>query len=75
MPAIGVATMPDKRRDKKVPAVAEEVETKPVRVELAPEIHGALRRVAAEEGLSMAALARRIISEYAQENDPRRGRR
>ena len=38
--------------------------TKPVRVDLVPAVHKALRRAAADEDKSMAALARKIISEH-----------
>ena len=52
--------MAQKRSPKKMPAIAEpETETKPVRVDLLPAVHKALRRAAAEEVKSMAALARR----------------
>ena len=45
--------------------VAEpETKTKPVRVDLVPAVHKALRRAAAEEDKSMAALARKIICEH-----------
>jgi predicted HicB family RNase H-like nuclease len=40
-----------------------EVKTKPVRVDLPPAVHKALRKEAAEKETSMAALARTIISE------------
>ena len=41
-----------------------ETKTKPVRVDLAPAVHKALRRAAAEQDKSMAALARKIIAEH-----------
>jgi len=44
-----------------MPATAE-VKTKPVRVDLDPTIHHALRKAAAELNVSMAALARNLIS-------------
>jgi hypothetical protein len=40
-----------------------EVKTRPVRVDLMPPVHKALRKEAAERETSMAALARKIISE------------
>ncbi len=54
--------MPPKRSPKKMPATAEP-KTKPVRVDLDPAIHHALRKTAADQNLSMAALARKLISE------------
>lgn len=51
-----------KRSPKKVQAIVEP-KTKPVRVDLAPAVHKALRREAAELDISMAALARRVIAE------------
>jgi hypothetical protein len=45
-------------------AAIAEPKTKPVRVDLVPTVHKALRRKAADCDLSMAALARRIISEH-----------
>ena len=51
--------MPPKRSPKKMPVSVEaEPETKPVPVDLAPAVHKALRRAAAEEDKSMAALPR-----------------
>jgi len=44
--------------------VAQETKAKPVRVDLSPGVHKALRRAAAEHDMSMAALARKIISEH-----------
>jgi hypothetical protein len=45
-------------------AAIAEPKTKPVRVDLVPAVHKALRRKAADCDTSMAALARRIISEH-----------
>jgi len=41
----------------------EEPKTKPVRVDLDPAVHHALRKAAANENMSMAALARKLISQ------------
>lgn len=58
-----------KRSQKDVQA-ATEPKTKPVRVDLVPVVHKALRREAAELDLSMAALARRVIAErYGMNED------
>jgi hypothetical protein len=46
-----------------MPAIVES-KTKPVRVDLLPMVHKALRRKAADCDMSMAALARKIISEH-----------
>jgi hypothetical protein len=57
--------MASKRSPKKMVAAVEvEPKAKPVRVDLAPPVHKALRRLAAEHDVSMAALARRIIAEH-----------
>jgi predicted HicB family RNase H-like nuclease len=57
--------MAQKRSPKKMTTVVEtEPKTKPVRVDLAPSVHKALRRAAADEDKSMAALARKIICEH-----------
>jgi hypothetical protein len=40
-----------------------DVKTRPVRVDLLPTVHKALRKEAADKETSMAALARKIISE------------
>jgi hypothetical protein len=45
-------------------AAIAEPKTKPVRVDLVPAVHKALRRKAADCDTSMAALARKIISEH-----------
>ena len=54
--------MPPKRSPKKMPAIANP-KTKPVRVDLDPDIHHALRKVAADQNVSMAAFARKLISD------------
>lgn len=57
--------MAQKRSPKKLATVAEpDPKTKPVRVDLAPAVHKALRRAAADEDKSMAALARKIICKH-----------
>jgi hypothetical protein len=50
-----------KRGATKAPEPAE-VKTKPVRVDLPPVVHKALRKEAAERETSMAALARTMIT-------------
>lgn len=61
----GGMAMAAKRSAKKMPTIAEpESKTKPVRVDLAPAVHKALRRAAADRDMSMAALARTIITEH-----------
>jgi hypothetical protein len=57
--------MASKRSPKTMPATAEpEVKTKPVRVDLPPAVHKGLRKAAAEDEMSMAALARKVVEEY-----------
>jgi hypothetical protein len=51
------------KRSRKNVQVTAEPKVKPVRLDLVPAVHKALRREAAELDLSMAALARRVISE------------
>ena len=52
-----------KREQKQTPEAAD-AKTRPVRVDLRPPVHKALRKTAADKDMSMAALARRIISEH-----------
>jgi len=54
--------MKAKRSPKKM-TTAEKVKLKPVRVDLDPAVHHALRRAAADENVSMAALARKLITD------------
>jgi len=57
--------MAPKLSPKKVATTAEpETKTKPLRVDFVPVVHKALRRAAAGEDKSMAAHARKIISEH-----------
>lgn len=57
--------MARKASPKEMATIAEpETKTKPVRVDLAPAVHKALRRAAADEDRSMAAPARKIICEH-----------
>jgi hypothetical protein len=48
----------------KMPAVVEEAGLKLVRLELTPSVHRDFRVEAAKEGMSMAALARRLVEEW-----------
>jgi predicted HicB family RNase H-like nuclease len=57
---------------KPMPATAE-VETKPVRLDLSPEVHRLLRIVAADEDMSMASYARRYLEVHLREEAKRRG--
>jgi hypothetical protein len=59
-----MSAMAPKRSPKKMATIVEpETKAKPVRVDLAPKVHKALRLRAAGEDMSMAALARKIICE------------
>jgi hypothetical protein len=51
---------------------ASGVELKAVRLELPAEEHRALRIEAAKEGVSMAALVRRMVEEYLAKKAPKR---
>jgi plasmid stability protein len=53
--------------------VAEEVRTKPVRLDLDPELHQKLRVVAAKHGKPMAVFARELV-EKAVNAEYREGR-
>jgi hypothetical protein len=54
-----------------MPAVAEK--TKPVRLDLSPEVHQMLRVVAAEEGKPMAVFAREVVEDLVRDRYERRG--
>jgi predicted HicB family RNase H-like nuclease len=41
-----------------------ETKTKPVRVDLWPAVHKELRKAAADQEVSMAPLARKVVEEY-----------
>lgn len=47
--------------------------TKPVRVDLPPDVHRLLRLVAADRGVSMAALAREFVERSAKTEASERG--
>ena len=49
---------------RKMSAVAEETGLKLVRLEIPPDVHKQFRIEAAKEGLSMAALARKLVEEW-----------
>jgi hypothetical protein len=44
--------------------IAVETEAKSIRLELPPHVHRNFRVEAAKEGMSMAAVARRLVNEY-----------
>ena len=53
------------RKPKNMATIAEpDGKTKPVRVDLSPAVHKELRKAAADEEISMAALARKVVEEY-----------
>jgi plasmid stability protein len=56
--------MARKRTKEVAPMPAVEVEPKSIRLELPPEVHQQFRVEAAKEGLSMAAVARRLVEDY-----------
>lgn len=55
------------------PAPAQVASTKPVRVDLTDELHHMLRKVAADENVSMAAFAREIIERTVRDEFKKRG--
>lgn len=52
---------------------ASEAVIKPVRVELADDVHRMLRMLAADEGVSMARLTRDIVEKVVRDEFKRRG--
>jgi hypothetical protein len=57
--------MPPERSPKKMATIAgPEERPKPVRVDLLPAVHKELRGAAADEEMSMAGLARKLVEEY-----------
>lgn len=52
---------------------ATEPNQKPVRVDFDPETHHLLRKVAADEGVSMAAFARTTLEKVIRDEAKRRG--
>lgn len=60
-----------KAEAKPVEAIAET--TKPVRLDLSPRTHRLLRKVAADEGVSMAAYAREGLSKLVEDEAKKRG--
>jgi ParG len=68
MNPIGVTSMARKASTKKV----ETAVTKPVRVDLAPDVHQDFRVESAKEGISMAAMAKRLVDEWVEKR--RKGR-
>lgn len=55
-----------------MPPVAEP-KTRPVRLDLPPDVHRLLRLVAADEEVSMASFARDLLSRTLREEAKRRG--
>lgn len=60
-----------KTEPKPMPAIAEP-KTKPVRLDLDPELHQMLRVVAAEQGKPMAVFARELVEKTIREMYGRR---
>ena len=52
---------------------APDLALKPVRVELSPDVHRLLRKVAADVGISMAAFARDAVIKVIREEAKARG--
>jgi predicted DNA-binding protein len=68
--------MAKKKPEPRMPATAEpEVKTKPVRLDLLPELHQRLRVVSAEQGKPMAVFAREIVEKAVNELYGKRGER
>jgi plasmid stability protein len=62
-----------RKKPEKTEMPATETETKPVRVDLPPDVHRLLRLVAADEGVSMAAYARDSLEQSVRAEAKRRG--
>lgn len=56
-----------------MPAAPVEIKTKPVRLDLEPEVHRLLRLVAADEEVSMAAYARDVLERVLRDEAKKRG--
>jgi hypothetical protein len=66
--------MAKKRSEKpEMPATANEPKTKPVRLDLPPDVHRLLRLVAADEEMSMASYARELLEKHLRDEAKRRG--
>ena len=70
--------MAKKKRPEKsqMPATAgptAEPKTKPVRLDLPPNVHRLLRLVAADDEMSMASYARDVLERHLKEETQRRG--
>lgn len=65
--------MAKRKTEEKEMLTAAETTVKPVRVELAPSLHKLLRKVAADEGVSMAAFARTAMERVILEEAAKRG--
>jgi predicted HicB family RNase H-like nuclease len=64
----------EKPKGAEMPIQAEaEPKLKPVRLDLSDEVHRLLRRVAADEGVSMAAYARDALERDVRDEAKRRG--
>jgi predicted DNA-binding protein len=60
--------MAKKKAAPEMPATAEpEAKTKPVRLDLQPDVHHMLRVVAAEQGKPMAVFAREVVEKMVRE--------
>jgi hypothetical protein len=68
---VGGLRMARKQPEKK--AMPVEVKPRPVRLDLPPEIHRLLRRVAADGDKSMANYVRDLVVEHVQTEAKRRG--
>jgi plasmid stability protein len=62
-----------KTEGKPMPTTATEPGTKPVRVELTDDLHRMLRKLAADDGVSMAAFTRDHLERFVREEFKRRG--
>ena len=65
--------MKRKQAEKKVVTTTEVAITRPVRLDLSPEVHRLLRKIAADEDVSMAAYAREQLAKHLRDKAKRRG--
>jgi hypothetical protein len=59
-----MAKKPTAAKGKKMTATTEEAALKQVRLELTPDVQQDFRVEAAKEGISMAAMAKRLVEEW-----------
>lgn len=62
-----------KKKEQEMPAVEDKADVRPVRLDLAPDVHRLLRLLAADEEVSMAAYARDHLAALLRDEAKRKG--